>query len=191
REAHAAIAGALTEPVGVARRYLPPSFKFRRGHLALSAVAAAAAALVLGTLLGGQPGHAPASRPTADVAMSDATLAYAQPVAFASTDAAAITGWSAGRGMPVEVVPLAGQVPTGARVSTINGHQLMTIVYTGAHGATEVTVVPAAMSSTWPAMEATSINRTPVGLLRRPRDSVIVVTRDDAGLHLAMSALQT
>jgi len=67
---------------------------------------------------------------------------------------------------------------------------VVTVIYTGSGGTTEVTMVPAAMAGGWPAMEAMKVDRTPVGLVHRGSDGVIVVTPDDSALHAAMTALQ-
>jgi hypothetical protein len=191
REAQSALAGAISEeqvlPLPL-RPQLPP--RRQRRYLAATGLAAAVAMLLIIGTLAALPSRAPTPGSGADVAMGDAAHVYGRPAAFTSTDVAAISAWSAGRGMPVAVVSLPGEVATGARVSTIDGHQHVTVIYTGPHGATEVTVVPAAMAGGWPTMEATRMGGASVGLVRRTGDSVIVVTPDDAGLHKTMAALQ-
>lgn len=192
REAGRAVVGALAEVP------LPfPAMPARRAHrarpwpaLGLGALAAAAAVLVIASVIGGRGPTPGAPRATADAAMGDAALAYGRPAAFISTDAAAIAGWSLGKGIPVEVMSLPDEVPTGARVSLISGHDVVTVIYTGAHGTMEVTVLPAAMTAGWPAMEATRVGATPVGIVHRSTDGVIVVTPDPGALHSAMTTLQ-
>jgi hypothetical protein len=153
----------------------------------MAAVAAAIAGTALFAGLSRPAGDVP---PSAESAMGQAAHAYGQSAAFSSTDGGAIAGWSSGRGMPVEVMALPGEVATGARISRVGRHQVVTIIYAGSHGSTEVTVVPASMARTWPAMEATTVGATPVGLVRRPRDSLIIVSPDAGGLHQVMTALQ-
>ncbi len=162
----------------------------RRPRLAFAGVAAALVLLLITATVTGLPGRVANPRSGADVAMGDAAGAYGRPAAFTSTDPAAISGWSAGRGMPAKVVALPGETVTGARISTVDGHQVMTIIYAGPGGATEVTVIPAAMAGGWPTMEARKVGGAPVGLVRRSGDSMIVVAPDDAGLHRAMTTLQ-
>lgn len=194
RQAQDALAEALVdEPVaGILQLpVVPPRAQWWRRGIELGAVAAAAAVLLVGgtMALGHRSGPVDA-RPAAEVAMGDAAHAYGRPLAFSSSDPAAIAGWSAGRGIEVAVMTIPNAVPTGARVSTIDGHAMVTVVYTGSRGTTEVTMIPSAMSGGWPAMEATKVDRTPVGLVHGASDSIIVVTADDGSLHAAMTALQ-
>ena len=194
REAQDAVAGALVEPPASGILPLPVFAPARRGWrrgAALGVVAAAAAMiLIAGTVILGRGGPSPALRPAAELAITDAAHAYGNPAAFSSSDPAAIAGWSAGRGMAVDVMTVPGAAVTGARVSNIQGHPMVTVIYTGAAGTIEVTVVPPVMTGGWPAMEAMKVNRTPVGLVHRGADGVIVVTPSDRELHAAMSALQ-
>jgi len=162
----------------------------RRRSLAFAGAAAAVVLLLITATVAGLPGRLANPGPGADAAMRDAASAYGRPAAFTSTDPAAISGWSAGRGMPAEVVALPDETVTGARVSTVEGHQVLTIIYTGPRGTTEVSVIPAAMAGGWPTMEAKKVGNAPVGLVRRSGDSMLIVAPDDAGLHQAMTTLQ-
>jgi len=205
REAHVALAAAIAQmdlsriPAARPTHSLPSRTKppfaevvtaiVRRRSLTLAGVAAVVLLLITATVAG-LPGRLANPGTGADAAMRDAASAYGRPAAFTSTDPAAISGWSAGRGMPAEVVALPDETVTGARISTVEGHQVITIIYTGARGTTEVSVIPAAMAGGWPTMESKKVGNAPVGLVRRSGDSMLIVAPDDAGLHQAMTTLQ-
>ncbi|MFN2463278.1 MAG: hypothetical protein ABR573_05170 [Candidatus Dormibacteria bacterium] len=203
REAQNAVRATLAAEATSGAPPLPlvPRRWARRGlaYGSLAAVAAAAAAMLVMTgpltttaPVQQQPSRAPRAsiRAPVESAMGDAVHAYGRPAAFHSTDAAAVSGWAAGRGVKLEVVSMPGAVLTGARISTIGGREMMTIIYTGARGTTEVTMVPGAMVNGWPAMEAMKMDDVPVALVKRVSDFVIITCPDDGALHAAMTALQ-
>ncbi|GAC1330510.1 MAG: hypothetical protein NVSMB17_07910 [Candidatus Dormibacteria bacterium] len=194
RHANQAIASALSvELEERAPAVLPPVLRpprWRQSRVFIGIAAAAAVLVAVGTLSLGHGYRSATQRPGADLAISDAAHAYGRPAGFSSNDTAAISGWAEGRGLPVEVMTMPDAVPTGARVSTIEGHPMVTVIYTGSAGTTEVTAIPASMATTWPAMEINRVDRRPAGWVHRGASGVIVVTPDERALHVAMAALQ-
>ncbi len=189
REAQAAIAGALAaedawEPPPPGRLATTRSRSFPR----LAFPALAAAVLIVAALVG-LATRAGAGSP--EIAMSDAAHAYGHDASFRSTDTVAISAWAAGQGMAVRGITVPGKVATGARLSRVVAHNVVTIIYAGSAGITEVTVIPASMTTGWPLMEETRVEANPVGLVHHAGATFIVVSADDASLHEAMVALQS
>ncbi|MHB8509762.1 MAG: anti-sigma factor [Candidatus Dormibacteria bacterium] len=125
-----------------------------------------------------------------DSALADAVHAYGTAPAFVSSDEFAVRGWAAGAGVAVEVMPVPGEALTGARVTSVSGHRVVTMVFSGPRGSTEISVVPDAMVRDWPVMEATAIDNRPVGVLHHGSQNLIVVAADETNLHEVMNSLE-
>ena len=186
REAQVAVAAALAAPLrdpvlAPARwRLTAPRVRWAAGIAAVMAVGLAVVGLRAYVTSGS----------SAEAAMLDASHSYGSPAGFVSGDSSAVEGWSAGVGVPVQVMPIKGDQLTGARVSRVMDHGVMTLIFAGSGGSVEVSMVPARYATQWPDMEAKAVDHRPVGLLRHGQDSLIIVAGTDAQLHATMALLQ-
>ncbi|HXA43230.1 MAG TPA: hypothetical protein VNV65_10025 [Candidatus Solibacter sp.] len=186
REAQVAVAAALVAPLGDP---VPAPARWRWATARMRWAVGVAAVVAVGLAVIGLRADVN-SGSSAEAAMLDASHSFGSPAGIVSGDRSAVEGWTAGVGVPVQVMPIKGDQLTGARLSRVMNHGVMTLIFAGSGGRVEVSMVPARYAAQWPDMEAKAVDHRPVGLLRHGQDSLIIVAGTDAQLHATMALLQ-
>lgn len=198
REVNMGLAGALAAEAAVdgmprpRRAATGPRRRLLPAPALISGIAAAAVLLATAGLLSlGRHGGQTPAQSGAEAVMTAAEHRYGTPPALASTDAAAVTAWTAAHGMAGMKPPaVTGASLAGVRGGSLGGRTAVTFVYASQAGQTEVTALDGPPPPGWPMAEMRMMGGHAVGVVEHGPTGMVIVAPDAADLARVMAAVQ-